>query len=171
MKFQKYNQIFDSRLRIKVTALRSFPICLYREAIRLQCFPPTRYVRGAVTRTYERDDHYPICSMHTSRVTSYTVLLSGQFFFFLLPVSATRLEKKNKKKTCFAWNSSFSQILSHIIRGEPERAPNSGETWQIHCTYVCMYVAIRRPRVHHIPHMCNAKAHYISITVTGSYSK
>ena len=35
----------DSCLWIKVTALWSFP-CLYREAIRLQCFPPTRYVSG-----------------------------------------------------------------------------------------------------------------------------
>ena len=50
-----------------------FPLCLYREAIR---FPPTRYVRGAVTRTYECDNHYPIrCSMHASRhcgTTSYS---------------------------------------------------------------------------------------------------
>ena len=37
--------IVDSCLWIKVMALWSFP-CLYREAIRLQCFPPTRYVSG-----------------------------------------------------------------------------------------------------------------------------
>ena len=42
--FKKYDQIFDSHLRIKVMALWSFPICLYGEAIRLQCFLPTRYV-------------------------------------------------------------------------------------------------------------------------------
>ena len=34
--------------------------CLYGEAIRLQCF--THYVKGAVMCTYERDDHYLLCS-------------------------------------------------------------------------------------------------------------
>ena len=35
------HRIFDSQLRIKVMALWSFPICLYVESMRLQCFPPT----------------------------------------------------------------------------------------------------------------------------------
>ena len=101
-----YNEVsklwsdFDSRLRIKVTALWSFPIlCLYREAIRLQSFLPTRYMRGAVTRTYEHDEHYPIYYIYASRhcvATSYTVMLSGHFF--LLLVSAMQLEKKTKKQ-------------------------------------------------------------------------
>ena len=34
----------DSRLWIKVMAFWSFPICLCREAIRLQCFPPMHYM-------------------------------------------------------------------------------------------------------------------------------
>ena len=29
----------------------------------LQCFPPTRYVMGGVTRVDIRDDLYPICSI------------------------------------------------------------------------------------------------------------
>ena len=38
---------FDSYFIIKkVTALRSFPIHLYREAMHLQYFLPMRYVRG-----------------------------------------------------------------------------------------------------------------------------
>ena len=53
---------FDSHLRIKVMALRSFPICLYWEAMHLQCFPPTRYVRGGAARAHKRDDLYPIWS-------------------------------------------------------------------------------------------------------------
>ena len=40
--------IFDLHLRIKDMVLK---VCLYREAIRLQCFTPTRYVRGVATRT------------------------------------------------------------------------------------------------------------------------
>ena len=28
----------------------------------LQCFTPTLYVMGVATRTYKRDDHYPICT-------------------------------------------------------------------------------------------------------------
>ena len=39
-----------------------FPICLYREAMHLQCFPSTHYVVGAATRTYKRDDLYLIFS-------------------------------------------------------------------------------------------------------------
>ena len=46
---------FDSHLRIKDTALWSFPICLYREAMHLQCFPPMRYVRGGALRTRIHD--------------------------------------------------------------------------------------------------------------------
>ena len=36
----------DSHLRIKDMALWVSPICLYREAMHLQCFSPTRYVRA-----------------------------------------------------------------------------------------------------------------------------
>ena len=39
-------------------ALGSFPICLYKEAMHLQCFPPTRYVRGGASRAHKRDDLY-----------------------------------------------------------------------------------------------------------------
>ena len=42
----------DSHFRMKVTAvtLKSYSIYLCREAMHLQCFPPTRYVRGVATR-------------------------------------------------------------------------------------------------------------------------
>ena len=46
--------IFDSRLWIFLI------ICLCAEAIRLQCFTPTRYMKGVATRTHtECDNHYP----------------------------------------------------------------------------------------------------------------
>ena len=42
------NGTFDLT-EFKVTALSGPSICLYREAMHLQCFPPTRYVRGGAT--------------------------------------------------------------------------------------------------------------------------
>jgi hypothetical protein len=38
-----------------------YPIYLYREAMHLQYFPPTRYVMGGATRAHIRDDLYQIC--------------------------------------------------------------------------------------------------------------
>ena len=56
----------------------------------LQCFTPTR--------TYMRDDHYPICTkLHYGIVWPYYVCyveFSGHFFFFLLSVYSS-LEEKN----------------------------------------------------------------------------
>ncbi len=46
-----WSRIFDSHLSIKVMALWSFPICLYREAIRLQCLRP-RATWGAWPRAH-----------------------------------------------------------------------------------------------------------------------
>ena len=63
--------IVDSRLWIKV--IEVFP-CLYREAIHLQCFPPTHYVSGR--GTYERDNLYPICSKLQYRKPGMHVALS-----------------------------------------------------------------------------------------------
>ena len=61
--FQIFKQIFFIHaLELKLRHFEVFPICLYREAMHLQCFTPRRYVMGVVTRTYERDDLYPICS-------------------------------------------------------------------------------------------------------------
>ena len=73
MNSRKYDQIFYSHLRIKVMALGSFPTCLYRETIRMQCFPPTHTNVG--------DDLYQICSksqvdgacLHCMAAYSYTV--------------------------------------------------------------------------------------------------
>ena len=44
-------QNFDSHLRISYSAFK-----LYREAMHLQYFPPTRYVRDGATRAHKRDD-------------------------------------------------------------------------------------------------------------------
>ena len=37
------NGILIRTLELKISHFKCFPICLYREAMRLQCFPPTRY--------------------------------------------------------------------------------------------------------------------------------
>ena len=73
---------------VKVMVLWSFPILyLYREAIRLQCFPPTH--------THNRDDLYPICSncnvgslvalygstVHPGAIPSYAVLHTEKLAF------------------------------------------------------------------------------------------
>ena len=41
-------------LELKISHFKCFPICLYREAMRLQCFPPTRYVKNG---------EYPWCAL------------------------------------------------------------------------------------------------------------
>ena len=46
MKFLTFDQVFDSHFKIKVMPPGVFPICLYREAMHLQWFTPTRYVSG-----------------------------------------------------------------------------------------------------------------------------
>ena len=70
---------------------------MFREAIRLQCFPPTRYVRGAVTRTYERDDHYPIVHL--------CMPLATQF----LPLAHAQGVKPSNRFVCLLSSSSSSQ--------------------------------------------------------------
>ena len=55
------------------------PICLYREAIRLQCFTPTCYVKTGDTRharAYYGDDLYPICSKQHCREYACIVWLN-----------------------------------------------------------------------------------------------
>ena len=103
-------------------ALRSFPIilllCLSREAIRLQRFPPTRHVMGVVTRTYVRDDLYPILRkiglwaicLHCMDACSYTV---G-------PEKAMNLNPllKDIRTTFFSWDGGLKKkkkILLIII--------------------------------------------------------
>ena len=41
----------DNKAEFLIELKMVFPICLYREAIHLQCFTPTRYVSG---RSYAR---------------------------------------------------------------------------------------------------------------------
>ena len=69
-------QNFDSHLIIKVMALYSIPIYLYREATRLQCFPPTRYVRGGASRAHKRDDLYQLLTKLKFRLPGCIVWFS-----------------------------------------------------------------------------------------------
>ena len=76
---------FDSHLRIKVMALGSFPICLYREAMHLQCFPPTRNVRGVATRAHKRERPLPTlvkidCLLALYGFTMHPAQLCGGFW-------------------------------------------------------------------------------------------
>ena len=86
----------------------SFPICLYREAIRLQCFPPTRYVKNGeylyCTRMYVCDELDLFAQNSTGgsmlvwlyHACSYTVGTTwGYPDFFLLSVSLTCYTEKN----------------------------------------------------------------------------
>ena len=84
---------FDSHLRIEVMALGSFPKCLYKEAMHLQYFLPTRYVRGRASRTHKRDDLYQNFSKveygEPAALCGSTMLHYvgfWTFFFFLLGV-------------------------------------------------------------------------------------
>ena len=67
-----WSWIFDSCLSIEDVPPRVFPICLYREAMHLQCFTPTRYM---ATCTHKRDNLYPICSKLLCRVPASIVWL------------------------------------------------------------------------------------------------
>ena len=101
-------------LELKISHFKCFPICLYREAMRLQCFPPTRYVRGGDTRAHKRDDLYPISSKLKYRLPACIVWLyyacfqldymevSGHFFFLLSVVPLKIKHQVEKKKTSCA---------------------------------------------------------------------
>ena len=62
--FKKYDQIFDSHLRMKVTVLWSIPIIWEKPYICNVLRPWVTWV-GVATHTYERDDLYLICSMYS----------------------------------------------------------------------------------------------------------
>ena len=72
----------------------------------LQCFTPTRYVKGVATRTYEHEDRYLICSkLLWERLLVLcglyyacpsNICFSDNFFFSTCDVS---LKKKKKKDT------------------------------------------------------------------------
>ena len=63
-------------LELKISHFKCFPISLYREAMRLQCFLPTRYVRGGATHAYKCDDEshaFAMFSTHAhNNVTTIT---------------------------------------------------------------------------------------------------
>ena len=93
-------------------------ICLYREAMRLQCFTPTR--------TYKRDDHYPICTkLHYGCLlalcgpTMHVATLCGVFrtFFFFCLVCQPRLLGKKKKKKKKKFTQAYGPLQwEHFIR-------------------------------------------------------
>ena len=90
-------------------ALWSVPICLYREAMHLQCFPPTRYVKNGEyplgMRTYYADDLYPIwsnleyrlpaCIVYSS--TMHPARLCGVFRTIFFRLSVWSPWKKQQK--------------------------------------------------------------------------
>ena len=81
MKLQKYDQIFDSCLRIK------FPHMFVQESHTFAMFSAHAHIR---TWRPLPDLFKQLCSMHASRhcvATSYIVLLSGQFFFSVFSAS------------------------------------------------------------------------------------
>ena len=92
--------------------------------MRLQCFPPTRYVMGGASRVHIRDNLYQICSKVEYGEPACTVWLynavylyygfSGQFFF-LLSVSA-RLKKKKKRFVAYSYNIIVLLILNFIYQ-------------------------------------------------------
>ena len=68
---------------LKLWHFSSFPMF---EAMHLQCFTPTRYVRGVATHAHKRDDHYPICSQLNYASFADTLGLCGAIrtIFFCL---------------------------------------------------------------------------------------
>ena len=65
----------------KLWHFKAFPICLYRDAVCLQCFTPTHAHMNVTTITRFAQK----CSMHACMhcvATSYTVLLSGRVYFY-----------------------------------------------------------------------------------------
>ena len=98
-------QNFDSHLRINVTALWSFPICLYREAMHLQCFRP-RATWWAGLRARKCDDLYQIrwkekhgslLALCGSTMLYSCTMWAFRTLFFLLSVSARLLQPKIKE--------------------------------------------------------------------------
>ena len=92
-------------------------MCLYGEAMHLQCFTPTLYVMGVAAGTYKRDDHYPIytklhygylaCIMWSYYACSYTMWTFPDNFFFCLVCQPRLLEKNKNKKINIYANSPF----------------------------------------------------------------
>ena len=75
---------------IEVTALWSIPICLYREAMHLQCFPPTRYLKNreypwcALFRNYQIWSIGCFFALYGSTMHPRCIVwFSGQYFFLL----------------------------------------------------------------------------------------
>ena len=109
--------IFDFHFHWGVTASFSSPICLYREAMCLQCLPPTRYVTGGATLTTITEyfenchlDAYCHCMAILCRYPHFATL-SGQFFSTSCGGS---LKKKQKKKKTASWIQKYNIISTQV---------------------------------------------------------
>ena len=107
----------------------------------LQCCTPTLYVMGVATRTYKRDDHYPICTrLHygcllalCGPTTHVATLCGGSFpdIFFLLSVSVTGCLKKKKRKTTIKF--PLSNPHKHIKTVTQKPYQLKSQSLQHHC--------------------------------------
>ena len=104
-------------------ALWSFPIWLYREAICLQCFPPTRYVKNGEypsrMRTYYVDDLYPICSKQHCSEYACIVWLYHACSYTVGPEKAMNLDPlfEDIRTTFFfllSWHGSLKKRMSPL---------------------------------------------------------
>ena len=89
-----YGWNFDFHFQIGDMPPRVFPICLYREAMRLQCFPPTRYVRWA--RILRLNNWRPFTTwLRKARICSVIDVLQSvcTCFFFCLVCGSLKLKK------------------------------------------------------------------------------
>ena len=132
--------IVDSRFWIKVMALWSFPICLHREAKRLQCFLLTRYVSGCGhAHTYICDSLDPICSkqqyrkpaslsgsiMHVATHVALSLSLSPSMwwyldsFFFCLVCRLLHPKLKNTTLNVIHWEKYNVSIHLRLMALQP----------------------------------------------------
>ena len=107
---------FDSYLRTKVMALWNFPICSIEKPCILQCFLPTCYMTGGA-----------MCK-HMNVMTFTWLITIGVWGvcsdFMAHQCSVAVPWKKTTKK---------------LVRGEPERAPN---TWETGNGFICIYIIV-----------------------------
>ena len=110
-------------LELKLRPFKVFP-CLYREAMRLQCFPPTNFVRGGASCAHKRDDLYQLLTKLKLRLPACIVLFHyapssiiwwflDNFFFCLVFRSPCYTLSKKKQNiiirggTGNAWGCNF----------------------------------------------------------------
>ena len=100
-----WSRIFDSHLRIKDMALWVSPMCLYREAMHLQCFSPTHYVRAR----RKSDGPLPFKSGKSHCWQHIAALNARKLLFFCLVLSSASLLATHP------YMQSLALILSHSL--------------------------------------------------------